>query len=89
MITSVYIHIPFCDNICNYCDFCKRYPNNHIIKNYLKALESEVKENYQGEKIKTIYIGGGTPSSINIDDLKTLMKITKLFKKDSDLEFTF
>ena len=89
MTTSCYIHIPFCDHICTYCDFCKRYTNDKIIDKYLKALKEEINDNYKGEKLKTIYIGGGTPSSLNIIDIKKLMKIVKVLKKDSNCEFTF
>ena len=88
-MTSCYIHIPFCDNICTYCDFCKRYTNNLIIDKYLDALEKEIIDNYKGEVLKTIYIGGGTPSSLSIDNLCKLMKIVKLLNIDSNYEFTF
>ena len=89
MTTSAYIHIPFCDKICNYCDFCKRYSNNLVIDKYLEALEQDIKENYQKEVLKTIYIGGGTPSSLSINQLTKLMKIVKLLKLDNNYEFTF
>ena len=89
MTTSAYIHIPFCDNICNYCDFCKRYSYPNIVNNYLEALEKDIKDNYKGEVLKTIYIGGGTPSSLTMKELTKLMKIIKLFKLDSSYEFTF
>ena len=89
MTTSAYIHIPFCDNICNYCDFCKRYSYPNIVNNYLEALEKDIKDNYKGEVLKTIYIGGGTPSSLTIGELTKLMKIIKLLKLDSSYEFTF
>ena len=89
MTTSLYIHIPFCDNICTYCDFCKRYPNNLIINRYLDSLKKEVLDNYKGELLKTIYIGGGTPSSLNTKELTKLMEIVKLLKIDKDYEFTF
>ena len=88
-MNSAYIHIPFCDSICTYCDFCKRYTNSKIIDKYLDALEIDIKENYQGELLKTIYIGGGTPSSLSIKHLTKLMKIVKLLNIDSDYEFTF
>ena len=35
-VKSAYIHIPFCKNICSYCDFCKNYYNEKIVLNYLK-----------------------------------------------------
>ena len=67
---SIYIHIPFCTNICTYCDFCKLYKNDKWVASYLSALEEEIKENYSFQKVKTLYFGGGTPSSLNIKQLK-------------------
>ena len=42
---GVYIHIPFCNKICNYCDFCKVYYNKKLINGYLDELSNEVEEN--------------------------------------------
>lgn len=89
MTTSAYIHIPFCNHICTYCDFCKRYNYDFIVEKYLNALEYDIKENYHGEKLKTIYIGGGTPSCLNMKHLTKLMNLVKLLKCDSNCEFTF
>ena len=86
---AVYIHIPFCKSICSYCDFCKLYLNDKFTLPYLNALASEIKLRYQGERIKTLYIGGGTPSALNIKDLKYLLDLTQIFNLDEDLEFTF
>ena len=88
MVKSVYIHIPFCNDICSYCDFCKFYYNSYMVDKYLDELENEVKKIYKGEVIKTIYIGGGTPSSLSIEQLKRLFKIINHFNKDI-IEFTF
>lgn len=86
---SVYIHIPFCKKICTYCDFCKLYLNENFVSPYLLALENEINEKYQGEEIKTIYIGGGTPSSLRSDDLIKLFDIIKVFNTNRLVEFTF
>lgn len=88
MVKSVYIHIPFCKHICSYCDFCKLYYNKKWTNDYLVALEKEIKEKYNGETIETIYIGGGTPSNLDIDELKKLFSIVKIFKTNLK-EFTF
>lgn len=88
-MTSCYIHIPFCDSICTYCDFCKRYSNPKIVNKYLDELKKEVIDNYRGERLKTIYIGGGTPSSLDTTQLKKLLNIVKLLNIDDDYEFTF
>ena len=60
----IYIHIPFCSSICSYCDFPKLLYCSKYIDKYLDSLESEIKSRYKGEKVKSIYIGGGTPTSL-------------------------
>lgn len=85
---SVYIHIPFCSNICSYCDFTKIYYNKKYINKYLDSLEKEINKYYNNEIVKTIYIGGGTPTSLDIDELNKLFKIIKVFKLDENVEFT-
>ena len=89
MTSSVYIHIPFCNSICSYCAFTKLLSNSKNIDDYLIALEKEIKSKYQGEIIKTLYIGGGTPSVLNLEQLKKLSKIIKLFNFSEKIEFTF
>ena len=88
MIKNCYIHIPFCDKICSYCDFCKMYKYEKFVEDYLDALEREIKSIYKGEVLDTIYIGGGTPSSLNIRELKRLFDILSIFNKSSDCEYT-
>ncbi len=70
---GLYIHIPFCKKICSYCDFCKMVSSKNVRNNYLNALYEEMKlkkiNNYQFD---TLYIGGGTPSSLTIDELAYL-----------------
>ena len=85
---SVYIHIPFCSSICTYCDFPKRLYFKKYISRYLDSLEHEIKEKYQNEEVKTLYIGGGTPSVLSVDELKRLFKIIEIFKRKKDIEFT-
>lgn len=89
IVKSVYIHIPFCHNICSYCDFCKIFYNEKIVNDYLDSLNREIIANYNGEVIDTIYIGGGTPSSLNINQLNKLFEIIKIFKLSKTYEFTF
>lgn len=88
MIKSCYIHIPFCDKICSYCDFCKLYKYDKYVDLYLDALEREIKSIYKGEVLDTIYIGGGTPSSLSIKQLKRLFEILSIFKKSNNCEYT-
>ena len=86
---AVYMHIPFCNKICSYCDFCKFYYNENWADNYLIALEKEINEKYLNDNIKSIYFGGGSPSSLNTNELKKLFKIIKKFKVNKDAEITF
>lgn len=88
MISSAYIHIPFCNNICSYCDFSKIYYDKNIVKRYLKELKKDIEDSYNNEILKTIYIGGGTPSALGLDELKELFNIISIFKKDKSYEFT-
>ncbi len=89
MIKSCYVHIPFCKKICSYCDFCKNYYNEKTASNYLDALSREIKKNYKNDLLNTLYIGGGTPSSLSFENLKKLFKILKIFRLNKDYEFTF
>ncbi len=88
MIKNCYIHIPFCNKICSYCDFCKLYYDEKFVNRYLDELEKEIKSIYKGEVLDTIYIGGGTPSSLNNKQLERLFEILKLFNKSETVEFT-
>lgn len=88
MIKNCYIHIPFCNKICSYCDFCKLYYDEKFVNRYLDELEKEIKSIYKGEVLDTIYIGGGTPSSLNNKQLERLFEILNLFNKSETVEFT-
>lgn len=86
---SIYIHIPFCDTICSYCDFCKVFYNSKLVDDYLCALSHEIDMYYCGEVIDTIYIGGGTPSCLSVQQLYVLFDILSRFNFSDDYEFSF
>ena len=85
---SIYIHIPFCNSICTYCDFCKIFYNKKYINDYLNNLEQEIKVRYKSEIVNTIFIGGGTPSSLDDNELIRLMNIIKIFNLSDNYEYT-
>ena len=85
---SVYIHIPFCSQICFYCDFPKVLKNDNYVLRYLNELEREIKLKYNGEKINTLYIGGGTPTSLSVSCLKKLFDLISIFNLEKDAEIT-
>lgn len=70
--TSAYVHIPFCTQICYYCDFSKVFIQNQPVDAYLKALIQEF-ESYDIHDLKTLYIGGGTPTAITAAQLEYLL----------------
>ena len=86
---SAYIHIPFCNTICSYCDFCKFLKNTEWVDKYLIELNKEISSTYKGEVLDTLYIGGGTPTSLDINELNRLFDTLKLFKLNNTYEFTF
>lgn len=88
-VKSAYIHVPFCRKICSYCDFCKNFYNPIIVRKYLDSLKREIKDNYKGEKLETIYIGGGTPSCLDTNLLIELFDVIKVLKLEDNYEFTF
>lgn len=80
---GLYIHIPFCQYICSYCSFCKVFYSKNFVSRYLKSLEIELKK-YDSFSFKSIYIGGGTPTSLSLDELTNLFNIIKPYQaKDS------
>lgn len=81
---GLYVHIPFCESICTYCDFCKRIKkDDQMIDDYIHVLKHEYKK--LNKTYDTIYIGGGTPSMLSIDQLEALLSI---FKDQHPKEYT-
>ena len=89
---GLYIHIPFCVSKCKYCDFNSYKLNLEKKRKYLKALQKEMefyKEEVVGKNIETIFIGGGTPSILNENEIKFLFdEIKKNFNIKKDAEIT-
>ena len=70
---ALYIHIPFCNSICDYCDFTKLQYFTIFSKPYLEALKNEIKS-YNIKDLDTIYIGGGTPTSLSDEEFEDLLQ---------------
>lgn len=78
MVRGVYIHIPFCHQICNYCDFNKFFFHNQPVDEYIESLGKEMalwQNDLQKAEIETIFIGGGTPTSLSVDQLDRLLEL--------------
>ena len=85
--SAMYVHIPFCKNICTYCDFTKIFYSIAYEEKYLNALFYEI-EQEQPNKCKTIYIGGGTPTVLSNEGLEKLLSFIQKYLDDNYLEFT-
>ena len=93
---GIYIHMPFCVRKCRYCAFLSFDAEGSPRKEYTDALEKEIKlraalekENGTDRQIDTIYIGGGTPSVMDISSMSEMVKTLKRsFDVDPDAEFT-
>lgn len=85
---SLYIHIPFCDQKCFYCDFPSFAGKGDLKERYIKALIKELKIKIKNYKIETIFIGGGTPSSLNAKELELLLKAIKEIDFSEEVEYT-
>ena len=70
--TSAYVHIPFCTQICYYCDFSKVFIKNQPVDSYLEHLLEEF-QSYDIQKLRTLYIGGGTPTALSAPQLEVLL----------------
>ena len=74
-IKALYIHIPFCEHICDYCDFTKLQYFTIFAKPYLKHLKEELDSYQINHRLETIYVGGGTPTALEDDLFVELLKI--------------
>ena len=89
---GVYIHIPFCMSKCSYCSFVSKCAFNEEIEEYFKYLKTQIvaeSANFKDREVKTIYIGGGTPSFVDalyIEDIIDTLK--KYYNMEQSVEVT-
>lgn len=86
-IKALYVHIPFCKDICSYCNFIKMYKDEKVVDLYLTSLKSEY-DALNINELNTIYIGGGTPSCLSNEQLERLLSFFDNIKLPKDYEFT-
>ena len=89
-MAGIYVHIPFCKKACHYCDF-HFATNTKGIPELLQAiqLEAAMQRNYLTEKVNTIYFGGGTPSLVPEQELRTMIDtLNKIYTPLPDAEIT-
>ena len=89
---GLYIHIPFCQKKCNYCDFLSAPANKQVQIAYMDILQKEIKEKsieYKEYCVDTVFIGGGTPTCVPYETIVSMMNIVKTsFFLTDDCEIT-
>lgn len=85
---SLYIHIPFCKNKCMYCDFPSFAGKDNLRDRYVAALIKEIKMKAEQYIIKTVFIGGGTPTYLTLEEMDMLLSAIDKLKFADDYEFT-
>lgn len=92
---AVYIHIPFCQTHCLYCGFFQNFANKELEDAYISRLVKEIEEDskwplVRSHPIHAIYIGGGTPSALSVENIERLLKsIRQNLPLANDYELTF
>lgn len=86
---SLYIHIPFCYKKCPYCSFVSYDRLLHLREDYIRILAKEIALSREQKTAKSIYIGGGTPSTLSIKQIEKILKqINKNFKLNKNTEIS-
>ncbi|HET7580874.1 MAG TPA: radical SAM family heme chaperone HemW [Bacillales bacterium] len=90
MPKAAYIHIPFCEHICYYCDFNKYFLDGQPVWDYLKALRTEMERSMakDPEPLETIFVGGGTPTALDHEQMAYFLESIHSLPKADHLEFT-
>ena len=87
MAESLYLHVPFCKSICYYCDFKRGLYNEKKADEWLRQIQQEWHLKQINHQLKTIYIGGGTPTALHEKQLKKLLELTLPYQEQC-IEFT-
>ena len=87
-MAGIYIHIPFCKQACHYCNFYFSVSTS-LKSDLVKAIAKEIelsKDYLAGEEIETIYLGGGTPSLLSADEIKSILDSISHYHPKMDLK---
>ena len=87
---GLYLHIPFCESICSYCNFTRGLYDRALKTRYLAALETEIRRAGDGAAADTIFFGGGTPSLLEPDEVRRMVDACRMsFDLAEDAEVSF
>ena len=85
---SLYVHVPFCKQKCFYCDFPSYSGLEDLREDYVEALCKEIEDKAQGYLIKSIFIGGGTPSYLETHQIEKMLNSISKLNFSKDMEFS-
>ena len=86
---GIYLHIPFCEAICNYCNFNRELVRTGMKRRYIEALAREIESAGDGGRADSVFFGGGTPSVLDPADVRTLIaRCRSSFALDPAAEIT-
>jgi oxygen-independent coproporphyrinogen-3 oxidase len=86
---GLYLHIPFCSAICNYCNFNRGLFDGPLKERYVDALDREIARTGDGRRADTIYFGGGTPSLLEPSEIARVIAMCRSsFDVSGDAEVT-
>jgi oxygen-independent coproporphyrinogen-3 oxidase len=86
---GIYLHVPFCSAICNYCNFNRGLLDGDLKRRYVDALERDIRQHGDGAYADTVYFGGGTPSLLEPDEIARLIDAGRqAFTLAADAEIT-
>lgn len=74
---AAYIHVPFCAHRCGYCDFTLVAGKDHLIADYLRAMAIELPQLGERRTVNTLFLGGGTPTHLDVDQLAQLLSLLR------------
>lgn len=78
---ACYVHVPFCKDICAYCDFTRCRYQKQLADKWLSKIQQEINHKLNGEVIDTLYIGGGTPTALSNEQFYALLQTLYPFIK--------
>jgi oxygen-independent coproporphyrinogen-3 oxidase len=88
-VLGLYLHIPFCSAICNYCNFNRGLFDAELKQQYVSALMREIASQADGAPADTIYFGGGTPSLLEPEEVESIIAACRrAFAVSADAEVT-
>ncbi|MCX5775079.1 MAG: oxygen-independent coproporphyrinogen III oxidase, partial [Firmicutes bacterium] len=70
---ALYVHVPFCQHLCHYCDFTKLLYDEKKADLYIDRLITEI-QGYGITNVASLYLGGGTPTALSLSQLEKLLK---------------